>query len=175
MFRTSGARSVLFLAVALSIAACSSGGVAGATGTPGPSATPVASLAPSIEPLPSSAPSQSPAGSSVGLHQASLTFAEIGNSTITGGATLTDLGSETAVSIGVVAAGIAEPMPADIHVGTCADSSDAIAFPLTDLAGGSSNTVVKISINNLLATPYSIEIHRSKTDNTVVACADISS
>jgi hypothetical protein len=170
MFRTSGARSVLLLVV-LSLAACSSGGVAGATGTPGPSP----SAGQSIEPSPSAAPSQSPAASAVTLHQASVIFKEVGNSKITGGASLTDLGSETAVSIGVVAAGIAEPMSADIHTGTCANASDAIAFPLTDLAGGASNTIVKISINNLLATPYSIEIHRSKTDGTVVACADISS
>jgi hypothetical protein len=167
MFRTFGARSGL-LVVALSLAACSSGGVAGATGTPGPSPTPVATVAES------SAPSRSPAASSVTLHQASVIFKAVGDSNITGGASLTDLGSETAVTIGVVAAGIAEPMPADIHTGTCAKPSDAIAFPLTDLAAGASNTIVKISINNLLATPYSIEIHRSKTDNTVVACADIS-
>jgi len=102
----------------LTIAACgsstSSGGVAGATGTPAASSPPVSA--------PASAPAASPSAS--GLNQAILQFQQENNSGITGGAILTDLGnSQTAVTIGVVAAGITDPMPASLVPGDCATMS----------------------------------------------------
>jgi hypothetical protein len=102
---------------AFSLVACS-GGTAGATGTPLTSAAPPASAAPaSAEPSGSASAAPSSA-----LNQATLAFQEVGGSKITGGAILTDLGGEqTAVTIGVVAAGVTDPMPANIVPGTCAD------------------------------------------------------
>jgi trimeric autotransporter adhesin len=104
----------LVAAAVLAITACgsstSSGGVAGATGTPGTSA--VASAAASASAETSAAPS--------GLKQALLDFKSENGSTITGGAILTDLGNnQTAVTIGVVAAGVTDPMPASILPGDC--------------------------------------------------------
>jgi hypothetical protein len=101
----------------LAITACgsstSSGGVAGATGTPG------TSVAPSSAASASAAASASPGGS--GLKQAILDFKAANGSNITGGAILTDVGNnQTAVTIGVVAAGITDPMPASITPGDCA-------------------------------------------------------
>jgi hypothetical protein len=117
----------LVAAAVLAITACgsstSSGGVAGATGTPPAVSTPVSA--------PASAPaSASPSGS--GLNQAILQFQQANNSGITGGAIVTDLGNnQSAVTIGVVAAGVTEPMPANLAPGDCATmtSGGASASP----------------------------------------------
>ena len=117
----------------LTIAACgsstSSGGVAGATGTPAASSPPVSA--------PVSAPASAPA--SAGLNQATLQFQQENNSGITGGAILTDLGnSQTAVTIGVVAAGITDPMPASLVPGDCATMSAGGASPSPGASGSAS-------------------------------------
>jgi len=117
----------------LTIAACgsstSSGGVAGATGTPAASSPPVSA--------PVSAPASAPA--SAGLNQATLQFQQENNSGITGGAILTDLGnSQTAVTIGVVAAGITDPMPASLAPGDCATMSAGGASASPGASGSAS-------------------------------------
>jgi len=117
----------------LTIAACgsstSSGGVAGATGTPAASSPPVSA--------PASAPAASPSAS--GLNQAILQFQQENNSGITGGAILTDLGnSQTAVTIGVVAAGITDPMPASLAPGDCATMSAGGASASPGASGSAS-------------------------------------
>jgi hypothetical protein len=163
----------------LALAACGSGGVGSASGTPAgasPSvAAPslVASEAPSAEPSAEASPSGSESGTS--LNQAMLQFEAKSDSGITGGAILTDLGDgETAVTIGVVAIGFADPMPAHIYEGTCDDVEEAAKFPLTDVAVGSSNTVIDAEIEELTATPHALDIHKSAAeDDIVVACADI--
>jgi hypothetical protein len=101
----------------LAITACgsstSSGGVAGATGTPGTSVAPTSGASASAE-------ASASAGAS-GLKQARLNFQAANGSNITGGAILTDVGNnETAVTIGVVGAGISDGMPASIQPGDCA-------------------------------------------------------
>jgi hypothetical protein len=117
----------LVAAAVLAITACgsstSSGGVAGATGTPATSSAPASAPA-------SAAASASPSGS--GLNQAILQFQQANNSGITGGAIVTDLGNnQSAVTIGVVAAGVTEPMPANLAPGDCATmtSGGASASP----------------------------------------------
>jgi len=117
----------------LAITACgsstSSGGVAGATGTPAASSPPVSA--------PVSAPASAPA--SAGLNQATLQFQQENNSGITGGAILTDLGnSQTAVTIGVVAAGITDPMPASLVPGDCATMSAGGASASPGASGSAS-------------------------------------
>src|SRR6476469_1316163 len=117
----------------LAITACgsstSSGGVAGATGTPAASSPPVSA--------PVSAPASAPA--SAGLNQATLQFQPENNSNITGGAILTDLGnSQTAVTIGVVAAGITDPMPASLVPGDCATMSAGGASASPGASGSAS-------------------------------------
>ena len=116
----------------LAVAACGSTtgsspseGVAGATGTP------EMSEAPSAE-----ASAAASAGASGILNQATVQFQPVGGSSITGGAILTDLGNDqTAVTIGVVAAGITDPMPAALEPGDCATlSGGAAASPGTSAA-----------------------------------------
>jgi hypothetical protein len=184
--------AALALFAILALAACNTGGVGTATGTPGSS--PAASSAGSASPPASAEPSAAASPSGSGLNQAFLQFEEQGGSGITGGAILTDLGDgTTAVTIGVVAAGITEPMPANIVAGTC-DSPGAAASPaasagaspstaaslepgstvkLGDLTAGASNTVVEMSLDELTATPNAIVIYTSAADDTIVACANV--
>lgn len=188
----------------VAIAACgsstSSGGVAGATGTPAtsPSSAVSAPLSP-----PESGPAASP--SSSGLNQKLITFQAVNNSNITGGGILTDLGNnQTAVTVGVVAAGVKDPMPAKLVPGDCASamsapagspapspaasaaasaSAEASASPiplnpgdtitLGDLSAGSSNTVINIGLAGLTSQPYALVIYKSAADMSVVACADV--
>jgi len=63
--------------------------------------------------------------------------------------------------------------PAHIHYGSCAYEGE-VKFPLVDLADGSSKTTLEISKEELLwGLPLSVRVHASTTDETVVACADI--
>jgi hypothetical protein len=190
-------------AAVLAIAACgtssSSAGVAGATGTPATSAAPV-SEAPASVASPSA--EASAAASAPALNQAFLQFQEQNDSGITGGAILTDLGdNQTAVTLGVVAAGVVDPMPANVVPSDCAGAATASPPPasspaasaaaspaasgpaaaldpttilrLGDLTAGSSNTVLALNLDGLTSTPHAIVIYRSAADPTIVACADI--
>ena len=202
MSRISLRAGALLLPVAIAmVAACTSGGVAGATGTPGASASPTSSA--SGPPSTSAEPSPS-ASASAASNQLKLDFVPVGTGTMTGGAILTDLGNgQTAVTIGVVAAGVTDPLPAALVPTACgapppspaasaaasmaASAAPASAAPsgsaipltpgstikLGDLSAGASNTVINISLNDLLSMPYSIQIYKSAKDSTVLTCADV--
>ena len=116
--RRTGILATAGLGLALTIAACSgaasSGGVAGATGTP----------LPSTETSASAETSGSPAAS--GLNQGFLVFQAQNASKVSGGGTITDLGDgSVAVTLGVVAVGFTDPMPARLVSGSCADAASA--------------------------------------------------
>ena len=186
---------------ALALAACSGGATQSAGGqsaAPGGSA-PAATASPSGD--------ASVAPSAPAATQATLSFKEANASKIFGGGIVTDLGDgSSAVTIGVVAIGFTDPMPAEIVAGDCATAvaaptpstgasiapaSPAASTPpasagasvaptpatlpvkLTDIAGGSSNTVVQIGVADLLASPSAVVLHKSAADATVVACADV--
>lgn len=111
------------VATALVMAACGSstsspsGGVAGATSSP-----------PASVSAPVSAPESGPAASPSGLNQKFITFQAVNGSNITGGGILTDLGNnQTAVTVGVVAAGVTDPMPAALLPGDCTSAMSAPA------------------------------------------------
>ncbi len=70
--------------------------------------------------------------------------------------------------------GPAGPQPAHIHDGTCAGIL-GVAYPLTSIVNGNSSTVIKgITIDQLLAGKYAVNVHKS-ADNLgdYVACAAI--
>ena len=198
--------------VGCSPTATGSGAVAGATGTP------AASIA-----TQSTEPSAAASPSTAASTQATLTFQEANTSGIFGGGLITDLGDgSSAVTLGVVAIGFTDPMPAEIVAGDCATivaqpapsvaaspsgspvASGGAASPdagasagasgaapsasagpsvaptpatlpvqLTDVAAGSSNTVVQMPLSQLLGSPSAVVLHRSAADATVVACADV--
>jgi len=69
----------------------------------------------------------------------------------------------------------AGPQPMHIHAGTCANLNPTPAYPLTSVSNGASTTTVKgVTIDDLLAKPYAINVHKSTSDlGTYVACGDI--
>jgi hypothetical protein len=172
----------LTLSTGLLAVACSStggspsptSGVAGATGTPGPSgsAGPSESAAASSSPGAEGSPGTGPQPS---IDQIIATFAAEAGSEISGGTFLTDVGGgQTAVTIGVIATKYADkPIVANIHRGTCDSPEKDVAFPLSELAGGASNTVIDATLDELSQNPHVVTIEASKSDATVLACAEI--
>ncbi len=70
--------------------------------------------------------------------------------------------------------GSAEPQPAHIHEGSCADLNPQPAFPLTNVVDGSSETDVQLSLDELALGSYAINVHESEAEaDTYVACGDI--
>jgi hypothetical protein len=90
-----------------------------------------------------------------------------------GTATLTQAGSDVKVVI-AIPNGPAGPQPAHIHDGTCA-GIQGIAYPLTSIASGNSTTTVKgVTIDQLLAGKYAINVHESTSNlGKYVSCGDI--
>ncbi len=68
----------------------------------------------------------------------------------------------------------ADPQPAHIHSGTCAELGDVV-YPLTNVEGGSSESEVAASIEDLQAGEFAINVHQSEADiGTYTACGEIS-
>lgn len=65
--------------------------------------------------------------------------------------------------------------PMHIHIGTCANINKAPEYPLVSLTKGkSTSTVAGITIDQLLASHYAINVHKSTDDlGTYVSCGDI--
>ena len=92
----------------------------------------------------------------------------------TGYAMLTPEGKGTRVQIHLQGGPAGVAQPAHIHRGTCAKLDPKPAFGLAPVKGGSSTTVVPVSIEALLATPMAINVHESAKDiKKYVACGDI--
>jgi hypothetical protein len=133
----------LGLGLTLALAACgtsNNGGVAGATGTPAASDLPSAS-----------AEASASAAASNGLNQGFLTFQDENSSKIFGGGTVTDLGDgSSAVTIGIVAVGFTDPLPARLVTGSCADAATAplpsFAPPPSEAAGSAAPASVAPSV-----------------------------
>ena len=91
-----------------------------------------------------------------------------------GTATLTQAGSDVKVVIAIKGAPATTPQPAHIHDGTCANLK-GVVYPLTNVVGGASTTVVKgVTIDKLLGGVYAINVHES-ADNLgkYVSCGNI--
>jgi len=92
----------------------------------------------------------------------------------TGTATLTQESGDVKVVVTLKNAP-AGPQPAHIHSGTCANLNPAPAYPLESISNGASTSTIKgVTIDELLAKPYAINVHKSTSDlGTYVACGDI--
>ncbi|MGA2760156.1 MAG: hypothetical protein ABSF08_07570 [Candidatus Cybelea sp.] len=90
-----------------------------------------------------------------------------------GTATLTQAGANVKVVVSIPK-GPAGPQPAHIHDGTCA-GIQGIAYSLTSVASGNSTTTVKgVTIGQLLAGKYAINVHQSASDlGKYVSCGNI--
>jgi Cu/Zn superoxide dismutase len=69
----------------------------------------------------------------------------------------------------------ADAQPMHIHAGTCAKINAAPEWPLTSVTAGKSTSLVKgVTIDQMLKTPYAINVHKSTADLAdYVACGNI--
>lgn len=92
----------------------------------------------------------------------------------TGTATLTQLASGVKVVVALKNAPAAA-QPTHIHIGTCGNINKAPEYPLSNTVGGAgTSTVAGVTIKQLLAGKYAINVHKSTMDlGTYVACGNI--
>jgi hypothetical protein len=110
--------------------------------------------------------------------RAAVTFSELNDSGLSGTAELTARGARTNVSMWID--GAVGDHPTHIHVGRCDDLDPNPKYPLnnvelttTELAG-TSDSVVDVSLDELLASDHLILIHKSTDQlDTYYACGDI--
>ena len=107
-------------------------------------------------------------------NEVTVTLDEQNGSGQGGSATLTRIdGSSTRVVV-TVDNPPAEPQPAHIHMGTCADLNPAPQYPLQNVTDGSSTSTVAASLDSLLAEDMAINVHRSEQQaDLYVACGNI--
>src|SRR5215207_406727 len=110
--------------------------------------------------------------------RASVTFTELNDSGLSGTAELTARRQRTEVSMRIN--GVVGENPTHIHTGTCEDLDPNPKYPLnnvelntTELVG-TSDSVVDVPLDELLASPHLILIHKSAEELDVYyACGDI--
>jgi hypothetical protein len=99
---------------------------------------------------------------------------ELNDSGVSGTATLTDNGDGT-TTVEITVDGATGDHPAHIHEGTCDDLDPNPLYPLTNVdADGLSTTDVEVSLDDLLAEPFAINLHLSANNvATYIACGNI--
>lgn len=98
------------------------------------------------------------------------------NSGESGTALLEDLNGKTKVSVRLSGAPAGAQQPAHIHLGAC-PAPGAVKYPLALVKNGNSETMLEISLENLLnELPLAVNVHKSAAEAGVyVACGDIKS
>jgi plastocyanin len=108
-----------------------------------------------------------------GSDELTVDLSELNGSGISGSATLRANGDQTDVELHLD--GATGGHPAHIHNGTCTDLDPNPAYPLQTVdENGESTTTVDISLADLQASPFAINIHKSADEIGVyVACGEI--
>ena len=94
-------------------------------------------------------------------------------SAITGYTTLSAEGDKTSVVTEMVQPFDIDPQPIHIHKSTCANASGESEFELSILEDGVGGDTIDVSLDDLLAGGYVIEVHKSRKDEQAVACGEI--
>ena len=104
----------------------------------------------------------------------SVLLAEQGGSGQSGRATFTSEGRSTRVVV-ELSNPPAGPQPSHIHQGTCENPNPQPAFPLNNVEGGTAETMVNASLEELQdGADYYVNVHESEAEiESVVACGDI--
>ncbi len=112
-------------------------------------------------------------GEEAGGGEVTVELAEENGSGQSGTATLVPEGEGTRVTIELSnSPGAAQPV--HIHPGTCEDLDPKPAYPLEDVAGGSSESMENTSLEELQNGDFAINVHKSADEiETYVACGDI--
>ena len=101
-------------------------------------------------------------------------LAEQNGSGQSGTATLTAAGDGATEVVIELNEGTADPQPAHIHAGTCADLDPQPKYPLDGVVDGGSRTTVQAPLSELRNGRLAINVHKSEAEiQTYVACGDI--
>lgn len=89
-------------------------------------------------------------------------------------ATITEEEGKAKVSINVVGEPDDASQPAHIHAGQC-PTPGAVAYPLTNVVDGDSETILNVSYDDLMAKkPLAINLHKSAAESNVyVDCGNV--
>ncbi|HKG24417.1 MAG TPA: hypothetical protein VKB09_02165, partial [Thermomicrobiales bacterium] len=106
-------------------------------------------------------------------NELTIDLGELNDSGISGTATLRANGDQTDVELSLD--GATGGHPAHIHNGTCTDLDPNPAYPLEEVdENGKSTTTVDISLEDLQAEPFAVNIHKSADEIGIyVACGEI--
>ena len=90
-------------------------------------------------------------------------------------ATLTAKSARTEVELKVDAGPAADdPQPVHIHFGACGPRLGGVAYPLTDIRGGVSTSLLNVRLSELQDGNHAVNIHKSYPDIAVyTACGDV--
>jgi len=103
-----------------------------------------------------------------------IPLAALNHSGETGTATLTQVAGGVKVVVALKHAP-AGAQPTHIHIGTCGNINKAPEYPLVNTVNGAgTSTVAGVTLKQLLAGKYAINVHKSTMDlATYVACGNI--
>jgi hypothetical protein len=103
-----------------------------------------------------------------------ITLNEQNGSGQNGTAVITEVNGKAKVIVNLPGKPSQLAQPSHIHVGTCA-TIGAVKYPLTNVATGSAQTTLDISLDQLLAQlPLALNVHKSVAEISVYsACGDI--
>lgn len=109
-----------------------------------------------------------------GIMESSIQLAEQNDSSQSGTAVLTENNGKVTVVLNVTGGAPEVAQPAHIHVGACPNVG-AVAYPLTDVIDGKSETILDVSLADLAGKqPLGLNVHKSAKEVKVyVACGDL--
>ena len=108
--------------------------------------------------------------------EVTVELSETAGSGQSGTATLTADGEQTRVVIEIDGDPVSASQPAHIHEGTCEELTPEPAYGLPNVADGTSDTTVDVSLETLTSGAYAINLHMSDEDlTTYTSCGNIES
>lgn len=94
------------------------------------------------------------------------------NSAESGTASIFDVNGKAKVIINLAGAPANASQPAHVHFGSCA-LLGGVRYPLTNVGNGTFETVLPVSLDELVSQPFAINAHKSAAEIGVyVACGD---
>jgi hypothetical protein len=103
-----------------------------------------------------------------------ITLSEQNKSGQNGKAVITEVNGKAKVIVTLTGKPSAAIQPSHIHIGSCS-TLGAVKYPLTSIDKGAAQTMLDISVDQLLAQlPLSVNVHKSGAEiGTYVACGEI--
>jgi hypothetical protein len=103
----------------------------------------------------------------------SVELKAVGDSGVSGQASLMPMGDKTMVSITLTGAPEGVAQPAHIHQGTC-ENLGAPKYPLNAVENGKSETTIDAKVSDLTTGDLAINVHKSEKEMSVyAACGEI--